>query len=325
MAKPQARKIRLAPNKARWVDQFKAAQVKGAPLYLSVSIASRYYGKLKPLIDQMHKETTAQLVALFKHPSFAEDAADLKREYERQAKPLIAAVTAGKCAAALELERLPMVVTMDASIASQARIITNKLTDKFTALFGSVAAPLATDTVQQTDENSASTLKGSLKDLSGGVAFKTDFVSEGVNDAITASVASNVDLIKRIPEEYMSDITGATMRSITLGNGLADLQPYLTKKYEGTQRQAQLMCMDQTRKAYTSINTERMKSVGVNEFEWVHGGGSRHPREYHANVLNGNTYSLDDPPIIDPKTGERGLPGQLPNCHCTMRPIVSFD
>lgn len=323
MAKPQARKIRLAPNKARWVDQFKAAQVKGAPLYLSVSLANRYYGKLKPLIDQMHKETTAQLVALFRHPSFAGDAADARAEYERKAVPLHRAIIAGKCAPGLE--GLAQGYGMDASIASQARIITNKLTDKFTALFGSVAAPVATEAVQQTDDNSASTLKGSLKDLSGGVSFKTDFVSEGVNDAITASIASNVDLIKRIPEEYMSDITGATMRSITLGNGLADLQPYLTKKYEGTQRQAQLMCMDQTRKAYTSINTERMKSVGVNEFEWVHSGGSRHPREYHANVLNGNTYSLDDPPIIDPKTGERGLPGQLPNCHCTMRPIVSFD
>jgi len=290
MPKPQARKIRLAPNKNAWAQQFKPPQVKGTPLYVSVAISARYYAKLKPLIDRMARETRDQLIALFTHPSFAEDG-----------------------------------YTEDASIASQARILTNGLTDKFTKLFGGVAQQIATDTVQQTDDNSASTLKGSLKDLSGGVTFKTDFVSEGVNDAITASIASNVDLIKRIPEAYMSDITGATMRAITLGNGLQDLKPYLSKKYQGTARQAELMCMDQVRKAYTSINTERMKSVGVSKFEWIHSGGSQHPREYHSHVLNGNVYDMDDPPVIDERTGEKGLPGQLPNCRCTMRPIVSFD
>ncbi|RIQ43658.1 phage head morphogenesis protein, partial [Bordetella avium] len=33
----------------------------------------------------------------------------------------------------------------------------------------------------------------------------------------------------------------------------------------------------------------------------------------------------DNPPIIDKTTGERGLPGQLINCKCRMRPVIDFS
>jgi uncharacterized protein with gpF-like domain len=29
-------------------------------------------------------------------------------------------------------------------------------------------------------------------------------------------------------------------------------------------------------------------------------------------------------PVIDPRTGERGIPGQAINCRCVMRPLVEF-
>lgn len=289
------RKIAFTPKKAQYVQQFKVDQVKGTTLTPSVAVADRYARKLQALIDKMHREAYRQLIGLFKHPDYAMDA----RDY------------AG--------------VGEDASIASRARILTNQLTDTFTALFGGVATALATETVDQTNDNAATTLGSSLRDLSGGVTFATDFISEGVQDVITASVAANVDLIKRIPEKYMSDVTGQVMRSITTGNGLADLQPFMNKAYGSQKRQAQLTAMDQTRKAYTAINTARMESLGVDRFEWVHSSGSKEPRPYHLHTLNGNVYSISDPPIINPKTGQRGLPGDEPNCHCTMRPIVSFD
>ena len=68
-------------------------------------------------------------------------------------------------------------------------------------------------------------------------------------------------LIKSIPEQYFKDVTGSVMRSITTGNGLADLVPEI-KKYDGqTERRAKLLALDQTRKAYNSINKQRMQSL----------------------------------------------------------------
>ena len=40
--------------------------------------------------------------------------------------------------------------------------------------------------------------------------------------------------------------------------------------------------------------------------------------------MSGKVYRLDDPPVIDARTGERGLPGQAIFCRCTMQPIVKF-
>ena len=60
----------------------------------------------------------------------------------------------------------------------------------------------------------------------------------------------------------------------------------------------------------------------------MHTGGSVHPREYHLrnapSGLNGGIFDLDNPPVIDLRTGERGFPGQLPYCRCTMCAVVEW-
>jgi SPP1 gp7 family putative phage head morphogenesis protein len=213
---------------------------------------------------------------------------------------------------------------MDANIASQARILTNKLTAKFDALFGRKAKLLAESMVNAADKNSKSTLHRSLKTLSGGLSLKTNLLNQPLKTVITASVAENVALIKSIPAEFLQQITGTVLRSITTGQGVADVIPML-EKYEGmTLRRARNIALDQSRKAYNSINKERMQAVGLKRFEWVHSGGGQKPRELHIQ-MSGNIYSFDDLPIIDERTGERGIPGQAVNCRCTMVPVVEFE
>lgn len=283
------KKIRLTSKREKWLAQRKSATIKGANLRPPVTIGARYGDTLARHMKRMADEAWRELHELFTRPEFAAD------------------------------------FTVDASIASQARILTNALTRKFEKVFNDLSDNLAPQVVREVDRSAATGLTGSLKELSGGFTLKADFVTEGLSDKITASVAANVDLIRRIPQRFFSDITGAVMRSITSGQGLKELQPYFIKKYEGDVRHARLVALDQTRKAYTTINAERMQSAGVRKFEWVHSGGSQHPREYHKKVLNGKIFSIDDPPIIDPKTGERGLPGHAPFCRCTMRPVIDFD
>lgn len=282
-------KVRLSPKKQKWRDQFKVGAIRGKTLRVAVSIEQRYAAALSLQIDKMVKETEREVLALF--GAFGFDGSEG--------------------------------VAMDASIASQARILTNALSAKFDALFARVAAPIAYTMVDQIAKNSESTLKSSLRELSDNMSFKTDVLTGPLNEVLTATVAENVGLIKRVPQKYLNDIQGMVMRSIQTGD--VNLQEELGKYNVSIRNWSKNVALDQTRKAYNGINKGRMQALGLKKFEWIHSQGSNRPREFHKNVLNGEVFSFDDLPIIDKRTGERGIPGQLPYCRCTMRPIMEFD
>lgn len=137
-------------------------------------------------------------------------------------------------------------------------------------------------------------------------------------------------LIKRVPLQYIPDVQQDVMRSITTGNGLQDLIPALEKRNVDVKNWAENVAKDQTRKAYATANRVRMQQAGVRKFKWIHSGGGNQPRTLHmrhvsAGGLNGGIFSFDEPPIIDERTGERGFPGQLPYCGCTMSPVIEVD
>jgi SPP1 gp7 family putative phage head morphogenesis protein len=215
-------------------------------------------------------------------------------------------------------------VAMDASLASQARILTNELIAKFESLFSSVAKPLAEDMVKGAARESKTNLNASLKKLSGGLTLNTNLATTGLKEIVKATVTENVALIKSIATNYLSNVQKAVMRSITTGNGLEDLIPALEKQKGITKRHAKNVALDQTRKAYNAINKGRMEKVGIKKFKWVHSGGGQKPRQDHID-MSGNIYSFDDLPVIDKKTGERGIPGQAINCGCTMVPVIEFE
>lgn len=216
----------------------------------------------------------------------------------------------------------------DASIAAQARILTNALTKRFVALFQSKAKLYAQGMLSSINNESEANTTRSLAAISKSMTIRASKVTDPLKNTLTASLAENVDLIKSIPQQYLSGVQQAVMRSITTGNGLQDLKPYLEKQVGVTERRATLIANDQTRKAYNNLNAIRMKSAGVKKFQWLHSAGGRDPRPLHINDypngLNGGIFSFDDLPVIDEHTGERGLPGQAVNCRCRLLPVVDF-
>ena len=215
---------------------------------------------------------------------------------------------------------------MDASTTSQARITLNYLLNKWKARFNSIAKSAVDRMIARTIKNSAVTLGMSLKEVSKDFQIDTSFSDARLEEVIKASTQEAANLIKSIPVNYINEVQGQVMRSITTGQGLKDLVPYLTKKYHGNVRKAKNVALDQTRKAYQSINTSRLKSLGVKKFIWVHSGGGKEPRIEHIK-MSGKEYSFDNPPIIGVMYGNevRGLPGDLPNCRCICKPVITFD
>lgn len=261
--------------------------IKGTRLAYNAGSQNRYRKQLTDLIDSISSDVTKEVTKFFEKP--------LAENYFAQ----------------------------DASVASQAEILMNALMAKFSKILNIKAKTLAESMVKTETKNSATSLKASTKKISDSLTLNTNFVNKDLKEILKASVSENVNLIKSIGEEYLTQVKGSVLRSITTGNGLASLVPALQKQKGISYRKAKNIALDQTRKVYNNINVERMRVLGFEEYEWLHSGGGQRPRKDHI-AMNGKIYRLDNPPVIDRKTGERGHPGQAINCGCTMRPVVKF-
>lgn len=283
------KQFKLTQKREGWAaSRSEAPTFNGDKLMPNAGVSAKFVDSLQSLTAQMTAQTKREIVRLFK----------------------------GDAAEAM--------FAQDATIASQSRILMSSLGERFNALFAKKAKPLSENMVKQSAKASAKSLHSSLQKLSGGMSLKTSVIDAPLTEIYKASVAESVSLIKSISQEYLQKVEGAVMRSITSGNGLEDLIPAL-EKYEGqTHRRARNIALDQTRKAYNSINRGRMEALGVEKFMWHHSGGGANPREDHIE-MDGNVYSFAELPVIDERTGERGIPGQAPNCRCTMSPVFEFN
>lgn len=297
----------LTQKRADWIKN-RRTTVRGNRLNYNVGDQQKYERELKRLVNYMSQETTKEVLKLFKSP--------IATGFFKQQKKAALITSDNKSFA------------MDSTIGSQSRILMNALMDKFTQLFDKKAKGLAESMLERTLRYSKASLHSSLKQLSGGLSLKTGVVPEGMEDVAKATIEENVSLIRSIPEQYFKNITGSVMRSITTGQGLKDLVPDLAKYTGEVDRRTKNLALDQTRKAYNSVNKERMQSIGVKQFEWVHSGGGQHPRDSHlkisGHVFDFSTLYQEQERLGVPKA-DQGIPGQAINCKCTMLPVIKFD
>lgn len=280
---------RMGKIKSLWKPgRLRPTQMKGRALNPNAAIEDRYYQALKALITRMTRETQQDIAQLFTENKVQDYFAE------------------------------------DAGVSSKAKKLMKELNDRMQDLFDTAAKPVATKMAQAESKSSAVSLAYSLKAMSGGLTIKTDFIGGDVLEVLNATIAENVALIKSIATQYLTQVQGAVMRSITTGRGLADLVPFLTNQHGVTVRRARIIAGDQTRKAFSNLNFARMDKIGIQEYEWLHSSGGQHPRKLHQR-MSGNVYRIDKPPIIDEKTGRRGKPGDLINCRCRAIPIIKFS
>ncbi len=284
--------------------QTRSDVLRGSVLNPSAAVQQEYSAGVLALVRRMCDETKKELQAVF--AAAAHDAMDDDK------------------GGGSETPQREGAVPGHVNVSSQARIAMSRLADKYEPLFAKWAKKATKRMMDRTLKGSAVSLGMSIKEMSGDVTLKSMTISPKLLDIVTASTNEAVSLIKLIPAKYLGNVQGAVMRSIVSGNGLQDLQPYLTKQYQGNVRHARNVALDQTRKAYSNMSAARMESIGVDQYEWLHTTGSREPRKLHLE-LNGQVFKLSDPPVIDERTGERGIPGTAINCRCRMRPIVKFS
>lgn len=143
-----------------------------------------------------------------------------------------------------------------------------------------------------------------------------------MKDVVRSVFIQNMTYLDDIGQKYMNEVIASVMRNGTTGS-MSDLNADFGRLSREVDRRARLIAEDQCRKAFTAISIQNMKNKGLKYWKWVYTYRAKEPREYHKDVLNGQIFSFDEgAPIIDPKTGQRGYPADLPYCHCVMQPII---
>lgn len=283
--------LKIKRKRKQWAES-RGAMLTGSPLHYNMGAASGYEKELDGLIKSM------------------------RREYEREINGLLKQL-------GQQLETTDS-YAMDASLASQARILLSFLDNKFQKRFANRAKKLANSFINRVDRAEKAILTDSLRKASGYMTLKVPDMPGDLKDKITAATVENVSLIKSIQQQYHQRITSAVMVSVqTGGQGAADIMREIQHIGGLSRKRAHLIATDQTRKITTAMNVERSRSMGLTQFRWIHSGRPAEPRELHLEY-NGQIFDYDDPPIIDRRTGERGYPGQLILCSCVAQPIVDF-
>jgi uncharacterized protein with gpF-like domain len=305
------RKLKLSASRVKWL-QGRDTTLRGTPTRINPQTVNLLADDVVKMVDKMYKDISGQLEKLFASPT-------AKNSIQTTDK-----------VASLEEAGMVSGAAMDASISSRAIALTDKLVSKWTKRFSSFGEKWTDRMISVTEKQSAKDLGKSMKKISGGLTIDTSQISSQTRDKITASADQAASLIKSIGPQYTTQIKEAVARSITDSSSTfaelqSNIQSMLSEKYKTQKNKAFNVAKDQTKKAYSGITASRMQEIGSGEYIWRHAGGTQNPRDYHRDVLNGQTYSLDNPPIIDKKTGERGKPGDAINCNCYMEPVISFD
>lgn len=305
------RKIKLSGQRTKWL-QGRDTTLRGTPTRINPQTVNLLADEVVKMVEKMHKDVESQLTRLFATPT--------ARNSIQATEIVKSLIDAGMATGS----------AMDASISSRAIALTDKLVSKWSDRFNSFGESWTKRMINKSEKLSAKDLSKSMKKLSGGLTIDTSQISDKTRDKILASADQASSLIKSIGSQYTTQVKESVSRSITDSSSSFEelknsIQSMLQEKYKSQKNKAFNVAKDQTKKAYSNITASRMQELGSGEYIWRHAGGSQKPRDYHRDVLNGQKFSLDNPPIIDKKTGERGKPGDAINCNCYMEPVISFD
>jgi len=157
-------------------------------------------------------------------------------------------------------------------------------------------------------------------------ANRIETITPKMSDAIAKQFAENyTDTIRfeiknRLPEEVIKMRKVVGQMAID-GESRITIRQYIEKNFTKDQKKAKFLARNESKLAVTEYLKAKYQSEGSEEFTWYTSNDER-VRDDHKE-LHGTKHRYDNPPIIDKRTGRRGLPGEDYGCRCTFVPIFS--
>lgn len=202
------------------------------------------------------------------------------------------------------------------------RRLMKKLARQWEKKFDEGAPKLAEWFAQAANQRSKKQLQQILKDAGFAIDFK---MSAPVRDALQATIAEQVALIKSIPSQHFTQIEGMVMRSVAKGGDMKTLSKGLSNQFGVTKRRAAFIARDQNSKAIATMTRARQLQAGITEAVWLHSHAGKEPRPTHL-AMSGKKYDVAkgwfDPDAHGKGKGAWIHPGELINCRCVSRSVI---
>lgn len=145
-------------------------------------------------------------------------------------------------------------------------------------------------------------------------------LSEQQKNEIAKAYTNNMRdyIIKDFANERIPEMRAKIQELVLQGYRQDKIQELLQKEYGFMARKAKFLAQNETTIMLAEYKKVTYKEMGFDKFIWRTITDGRE-RELHK-ALNGTVWRYDNPPVIDERTGQRGLPGQTYNCRCEQIP-----
>jgi SPP1 gp7 family putative phage head morphogenesis protein len=149
------------------------------------------------------------------------------------------------------------------------------------------------------------------------------YMGEFFSEALKEWSVSNVNLVKTIPKETLTNMQNIVLEGYTAGKSNTTIGKEIQEAYGIDRRHAQFIARDQMAKLNADLTRAQQKDAGVEEYVWST-SGDRRVRDRHRE-LDGKRFKWGDPPIVDKRTGRRAAPGEDYNCRCVALPVFNLS
>lgn len=156
-----------------------------------------------------------------------------------------------------------------------------------------------------------------------GFDLKFTYHSQKERAIFNSIVEQNVNLIKSIASEHLTQVQGVVLRGIETGHDLGRMTSDLEQTYGVTERRAAMIARDQTAKATNNLSRQRLMDYGVKKGKWLHTSSGKTYRDSHVE-MDGEIYDIEEG-CYDDDYGDYVQPGELVNCHCLCIPVIDFS
>lgn len=205
----------------------------------------------------------------------------------------------------------------DSSPTLGLRRALKKWGDKQVGKFDEMAAEISAAFARRSRRDFDKRFGKILKDAGFTVKFKP---TPQMVEAYRAVVAENVNLIRSIPQKFLTDVQTSVFQSVMKGSDMDGLAREIKRNYGVTWRRASFIARDQNSKARAVFEEARRSELGITEAIWRHSHAGREPRPTHV-AMNGKRYQIKVG-MYDSDVGENVWPGTLPNCRCSSRSVL---
>ena len=160
-----------------------------------------------------------------------------------------------------------------------------------------------------------------LAELGFDLEFK--YHSQAEREIFRSIVTQNVNLIKSIASEHLTQVEGVVLRGVETGHDLGQMTESLEESFGVTERRAAMIARDQTAKATNNLSRQRLLDYGVTKGKWLHTSSGKTYRESHVD-MDGTIYDMEEG-CFDDDYGDYIQPGELVNCRCLCVPVLDFS